>query len=177
MKLQKTDWSKERISDMMKDAERFQQYFEEADPIIELTTNLITEQARLVMAKELVTKMLEIKKDFVDHVHKINDNLEGVRKELKAEYDQRLEIQEELNRSRLRTLALSEQTYKITDMFKALNFNEKLIKNVVEQSKIYIARCVKCKKETRGTLDEIALINKCESCKSEIELMVGHIPA
>ena len=164
------DQKLQTLKELVKDIEPLSKYFEDPEEILDAATNLVSEAARLAVTSKLIEKVMEMKNDFVKVAVKLQDQLNTVQKELHEVVNDREEIRRELNASRMISRGLTHQLLKISEIMQKGNFQQEVIRKLIENTKTYILRCPVCKREKRGSIEELASQGTCRICKKEYEL-------
>lgn len=158
------------LKELVKDIEPLAKYFENPEEILNVATNLCSEATRLAFTSKLIEKVMEMKNDFVKEAVKLEGQLNIIQKDLDEIVNDREEIRKELNASRMISRGLTHQLLKISEIMQRGNFQPEIIRKLIEKTKTYIARCPTCKREKKGSVEELSELGTCHICKKEYEM-------
>jgi len=164
------DQKLQTLKELVKDIEPLAKYFEDPEEILNVATNLCSEATRLAVTSKLIQKVMEMKNDFVKEAVKIEGQLNTVQKALDEIVNDREEIRKELNASRMISRGLTHQLLKISEIMQRGNFQPEIIRKLIENTKTYILKCPECKREKRGSIEELSKHGACRICKKDYEL-------
>jgi len=112
--------------------------------------------------------------EFDQNIHQVEDQLNIIQKDLAEIVDDREGIRKELNAARMTTRGLVHQLLKISEIMQQGNLQPEIIRKLIENTKTYIARCPTCKREKRGSIEELLELGTCHICKKEYEMFSCH---
>ena len=158
------------LKSLVKDVTVLAEYFEDPEEIVDIACKLENEAARLALTSKLINRVMEMKNDFVTEAIKLEGQLNIIQKDLDEVVNNREEIRKELNASRMISRGLTHQVLKISEIIQKGNLQPEIIRQLIEKTKTYIARCPTCKREKRGSIEELSKLGTCHICKKEYEL-------
>jgi len=162
------------LKELVKDAKILSEYFEDPEEIVDIACKLENEAVRLVLTTKLIKLVMEMKNDFVKEAVKLEGQLNIIQKDLDEIVNDREEIRKELNAARMTTRGLVHQLLKISEIMQQGNLQPEIIRKLIENTKTYIARCPTCKREKRGSVEELSELGTCKICNKEYEMFSCH---
>jgi len=112
--------------------------------------------------------------EFDQNIHQVQDQLNIIQKDLFEIINDREEIRKEINAARMTTRGLVHQLLKISEIMQQGNLQPEIIRKLIENTKTYIARCPTCKREKRGSVEELSELGTCHICNKEYEIYTCH---
>jgi len=158
------------LKEVVKDTKLITQYFENPEEVMERCLEMESEATRLQFLAEVVKKTVRVKNIFFEKIDTLESDIETTNKQLSLIDEQRGELLEQLAKQRLLTLQLSSQLVSTSELIKQNKLNPEQVEKMLERSKQFVARCMKCKHEEIGNIDEMLKLGDCH-CKGQFELL------